>query len=326
MISIIQFDFCARKEKPIEEAELESALAAGFFCWVDMNCSVCADRDRMCTRCATCLERLGVNELARREVLGPDREGRYDVHDDCLHFAVTEAGLAEGRLQTAHVDIVLGAHYMVTFRRHEATLVNQVKRTYREDFYKFAQSPGFLLYEIADHLTETYRRAITGFAESVERIQLKLFGEVDDTIFREVSTLTQDILGLRKVVTASRELLHELASRRSPFVSETTQPFLENMAGTLERLSADLTTEREVLNETLNLYMGMVSHRTNKVVNRLTIISAIFLPLTFICGVYGVNLQGVPEFEWEQGYLFFWTVCILIAVALVTYMRRRKWL
>jgi hypothetical protein len=102
-------------------------------------------------------------------------------------------------------------------------------------------------------------------------VQLQLFGQVDDDIFRHVSLLTQDILVFRKIVLASRELMHELASRKSAFVSETTQPFLENMAGALERLGGDLTTEREVLNETLNLYMGMVSHRTNKVVNRLTV-------------------------------------------------------
>lgn len=326
MITVVQFDFAGKQEQTIPVEGIEDAIRQGFFCWVDVNCASCQDRDHQCRRCSECLKALNVNEVARGEVLGPDREGRYDVYDDCLHFAVTEANLADNRLRTSHVDVVLGSQYLVTFRKREADLIAQMKRTYREDFRKFARSPGFLLYEIADHLTETYRRALHGFAEAVERIQLQLFGEIDDAIFKQVSTLTQDILGLRKVVTASRELLHELASRRSPFVSETTQPFLENMANALERLSADLTTEREVLNETLNLYMGMVSHRTNKVVNRLTIISAIFLPLTFICGVYGVNLKGVPEFEWPQGYTYFWILCAAIAVSLIVFMRRRKWL
>ncbi len=326
MINVIQFDFDRKVERAIRLDDLPGALAQGLFCWVDINCGACAEREQQCKRCAECLVMLGVNEIARGEVLGPDREGRYDVYEDCLHFAVTEARLREGRLQTAHVDVVLGERFLVTFRRRDAELISQMKRVYREDFLKFARSPGFLLYEIADHLTESYRRALHDFSTAVEQVQLKLFGEIDDTIFREVSTLTQDILGLRKVIMASRELMHELASRRSLFVSETTQPFLENMAGTLERLSADLTTEREVLNETLNLYMGMVSHRTNKVVNRLTVISVIFLPLSFICGVYGVNLQGVPEFGWKNGYLYFWILCGVIAVGLLIFMRRRKWL
>lgn len=326
MITTIEFDFDARRERAIEPAGIRSALDRGLYCWIDMDCSICPEKGDICARCRDCLQVLGVNEIARAEVLGPDREGRYDVYDDCLHFAVSEAKLVEGRLVTAHVDVVLGQQYLVMFRRRETDFVKSMRRTYREDFAKFAKSPGFLLYEIGDHLTEMYRRTLRDFQAVVEQVQLRLFTDVDDEIFRQVADLTQDILLFRKVVLASRELLHELASRRSPFVSETTQPFLENMAGALERLGGDLTTEREVLNETLNLYMGMVSHRTNKVVNRLTVISAIFLPLSFLCGVYGVNLKGVPEFEWDFGYAFFWGLCLTIASALLFYMHRRKWL
>lgn len=326
MVTVVQFDFKERCETSIPVEELAEALRSGRFCWVDFDGSACSDQEAANARGEELLRTLGINELARIEVLGPDREGRYDVYEDCLHFAVTESRLHQGRLQTVHVDVVLGASFLLTFRRHPVELIAQMRRTYGEDFRKFAQSPGFLLYEIADHLTETYRRAMQGLADAVEGVQLQLYGEVDDSIFKRVSTIMQDLLALRKVVTASRELFHELASRRSPFINETTQPFLENMAGALGRLSEDLRTEREVLNEMLNLYMGMVSHRTNKVINRLTVISAIFLPLTFICGVYGVNLKGVPEFEWEQGYLFFWTLCIVIAAGLVVFMRRKKWL
>lgn len=326
MITIVAFDFTNKREQTVAPDELAGLLGSGHFFWIDMNCADCHAEGQACGQCESVLKVLGTNDLARAEVLGPDREGRYDVYEDCLHFAVTEAKLVESRLQTAHVDVVLGERYLVTYRRREADFVKQMRRTYRDDFLKFARTPGFLLYEIGDYLIESYRRTLRGFQESVEQVQLQLFGQVDDEIFRHVAELTQDILVFRKVVLASRELMHELATRRSPFVSETTQPFLDNMAGTLERLGGDLTTEREVLNETLNLYMGMVSHRTNKVVNRLTVISAVFLPLSFLCGVYGVNLQGVPEFGWKYGYAFFWSLCIIIASALIYYMWRRKWL
>ena len=326
MITIVAFDFSDKRDRPVTVEELAGVKQAGLYCWVDINCSGCLDAQKSCADCDQVLRTLGVNEVARSEVLGPDREGRYDVYEDCLHFAVSEAKLNQGRLTTAHVDVVLGQGYLVTYRRMDADFVKQMRRTYREDFLKFARSPGFLLYEIGDYLIEGYRRTLREFQTSVEQVQLQLFGTVDDEIFRHVAEVTQDILLFRKIVLASRELMHELAHRKSLFVSETTQPFLENMAGTLERLGGDLTTEREVLNETLNLYMGMVSHRTNKVVNRLTVISIIFLPLSFLCGVYGVNLQGVPEFGWKYGYAFFWSLCLVSAGTLVIFMRRRKWL
>lgn len=326
MIRVVQFDFERKVEKSIPVEEVGRALGEGCFCWIDADLSEAQDvrsAERAVDDLLLCR---GVSELARREVLGPDREGRHDVYPECLHFAVTEGTIRDGRLKTAHLDVVLGCCFLVTFRRRPVELIERMRQTYREDFLKFAKTPGFLLYEIADHLTEMYRRALQCLAEEVERVQLELYGEVDDSIFKRVSTIMADLLALRKTVTAARELFHELATRRSPFVSETTQPFLENMAGSLERLSEDLRTEREVLNEMLNLYMGMVSHRTNKVINRLTVISAIFLPLSFICGVYGVNLKGVPEFEWEYGYLYFWILTLAIAGSLLLYMRRKKWL
>src|SRR4029450_11390586 len=103
----------------------------------------------------------------------------------------------------------------------------------------------------------------------------------------------------------------------SPFIAESTQPFLDRMVGTLERLGSDLAVEREILAETLNLYMGIVSHRTNRVVNRLTVISMVFLPLTFLCGIYGMNFDVLPELHWQWGYALFWGAAIAIAVSLL---------
>ena len=83
--------------------------------------------------------------------------------------------------------------------------------------------------------------------------------------------------------------------------------------------------EREILAETLNLYIGMVGHRTNQVVNRLTVVSFVFLPLTFLCGVYGMNFEVLPELKWRYGYMLFWVVSTIIVAALLTYMRKRRW-
>ncbi|MCE9613071.1 MAG: magnesium transporter CorA family protein [Lentisphaerae bacterium] len=326
MLTVVAFNFETRTETTLAPADLPAALATGAYGWVDVDCSPCATASTACAECRLLLAALGINAMALDEVIGPDREGRYDVYEDCLHFAVSEARFEQGRLVAAHVDIILAERFIVTFRRRGAEFLKHMRRTYRDDFIKFAKSPGFLIYEIGDHLIESYRRTLRGFSDAVEQVQLNLFSTVDDTIFRHVADLTQDILLFRKIVLAARELMHELSSRRSPFVSESTQPFLHNMAGTLERLGSDITTEREVLNESLNLYMGMVSHRTNKVVNRLTTISAIFLPLSFLCGVYGMNLPNMPEMSWKYGYAFFWAVALTIAGTLLVVMKRRKWI
>ncbi len=126
-------------------------------------------------------------------------------------------------------------------------------------------------------------------------------------------------------MVAAREVLSELATRRSPVVPASTLPSLQQLAGALDRLVSDLAVEREILAEALNLYIGLVGHRTNQVVNRLTILSFVFLPLTFLCGVYGMNFKNLPELEWDYGYYLFWVVAALIVGASLSYMRRRGW-
>ena len=319
MFTLVAFDFTRKVDKAISPAEIPQACAAGFYCWVD------AENERL-PSIQTLAESLGFKPDIVAEVLRPDRTNIHDVFPDCLHILVKEACLHKGALTITPLDILLNQNGMLICHRQPAEIITHIKQTYSEDFRKFSLSPGFLLYEVADHLIEGYRKTLLGFSEAVEQTQLKLFGEVDDDIFKQVSALTRDILIFRRIMLSARELFNELASRQSPFVSETTKPALATMAVTLERLGNDLATERDVLAETLNLYMGMVSHRTSKLLKRLTMISIIFLPLTFLCGVYGMNFQFMPEIHWKYSYAIFWLVVVVIIGSLLFVMRRHKWL
>jgi magnesium transporter len=160
----------------------------------------------------------------------------------------------------------------------------------------------------------------------VREVQDHIFGEVDDAVFERVAEIARDLLSLRRIVMESREALGEMTTRRSPFVAESTVPFLEKMVGTLDRVAADLAVEREMLAEILNLYMGIVGHRTNRVLKRLTVISAVFLPLTFLCGVYGMNFEVFPEVRWRFGYPLFWALSLIIVTTSLAVMRAKKWL
>ena len=318
MISIVEFDFVAKQERTIGLADLAAARSVGRFCWIDAASPTEAEIEDL-------FAALPVNTDVHREVLGTDREGRIDVYEDALHFSVTEIRMQNRDLQSAHVDAVVGPGFLLTFHRREAEFIGRMRRTCREDFLQFSRSPGFLLYEIGDHLLDQHRRVLQEASDAVENVQMRLFGPVDDGIFKEVALLASDLNGLRRVLLGTREVLHELASRRSPFIPESTQPFLDRMAGTTERLVADVNAGRELLHETLNLYLGMVSHRTNRIVNRLTILSAIFLPLTFLCGVYGMNFDVMPELKWSYGYPAFWLVVVMLATILLRIMRRARW-
>lgn len=318
-MNITAFDFKRKTEATLTREALFAEVNTAFHYWIELDHSDEGDVPAV-------LALFGINPTASAAFLGPDQDGRYDVYDDCLHVSLAEACVEDGRLAVAHGDMLLTDRCMLLWHRKPLPLLQHVRRTYREDFRRFAKTSGFLVYEIFDHLVESYRRSFTFFSNEVESVQLNLFAAVDDSIFLRVSGLTTDLLGFRKTVLASRELVHQLASRRSPFISEATQAFLAGMAGKLDRMSDDIISEREVLNETLNLYMGMVSHRTNRIINRLTVLSMIFLPLTFVCGVYGMNFDVMPELNWVYSYPIFWMVCLVFISISVYTMHKRRWI
>jgi magnesium transporter len=319
MATAVEFDFAAKTERAIAAESARASCETGRFCWVELDLTAEAGAVERTLR------DLGVNEHAVREALGPPVDGRYDLYGDCLHISMTAGTLADERLAASPVDLVIGAGFLVTLRRGPVEFVAQVRRHYSQDFIGFARTGSFLLYEHWDHLIESYRRTLHDLEMRVDAFQEEIFGEVDDQIFSRAASVTRDLLSFRALLVEARDVLYELSTRRSLFVAEAAQPFLDRLVTTLERLSADVTIERETVAETLNLYMGMVSHRTNRVVSRLTIVSMVFLPLTFLCGVYGMNFERMPELGWDRGYLFFWTLVLLIGGGVLLFMKQQKW-
>lgn len=317
----VEFDFQTKRSQTIALDAASAACLRGLSCWLDFDTSK-TDRAQV----ESVLKELGVNALAIEQALGPDQEGRYDVYDDCLHVACTASRTVDAGLETRHVDILVSEKYVITLHRGGVDFIEQIRKTYRQDFEKFAKTLSFIIYELFDHLIEGYRRTSRGLEAHVERFQARIFAADDDTgVFAEAGRITRDLLTSRAIVLATRDVLHEVATRRSAFVAESCQPFLANLVGTLERLAQDLAVEREVMAELLTISMGITGAKTNRIVNRLTAMSTIFLPLTFLCGVYGMNFDTLPELRWKYSYPVFWLACLVISLGLLTFMRRKRW-
>ena len=319
MSTAVEFDFDAMKERTIP---LEAALQActeGRFCWIDLD----ADRDHADAR--NILKGLGVDPRSIDEAFTGNDDGRHDFFESVVHLTITSAAIAGDLLVTRPVDLLLGRSFLVSLHRGNPEFLAEVRRSYRQDFQTFAKSPGFLLYELWDHLIASYKKTTRELCDQVRDLQRLIFGEPGDAIFTKVAAVSADLMSMRRVVLAAREVLSQLCTRRSSAIAETTRPFLEKMVGTLERIVADLTVERETVAETLNLYLAIVSLKTNQVVNRLTVISLIFLPLSFLCGVYGMNFKNIPEYQWPYGYAIFWVVSITISTTTLIVMKRLRW-
>src|SRR5262245_45561328 len=253
-------------------------MDAGRFAWIDIDATDPEEARGL-------LERLRVVDQATIDgALKNEPSTQHARFDEYIHLVVSGCRQRGGKFDLERVDVVIAEKFFLTIHKGPVKFLNAVRRDYRSDFLRFARSPSFLVYELWDHLIENYLSVQKVMEERVEHLQHELSsGVVDDAVFARISELGADLLHFRKVLLPARSVLTDLSSRRSLFISEATQPFLSNMVGTLEHVLQDLLVDRDILSESLNLYMSVVSHRTNKVMNRLTVVSVVFLPLTFLC-------------------------------------------
>lgn len=321
MSGAISFDFATKEDRDLDLDAARAAHDPDKFLWVNISGPDVA-------RAPEFREFFEINNPlldSEEEIATP----RFTDLGNCIYFSLQDIVFENNQAVIVPVHVYFGKTFMLTIHRRggQARFIEGAYDGCRRNFRQVAKSPGFLLFELADHMTQAYTRTVQSVAGLTGDIEGELYqADADDSVFTRVAELMRSILIFYKIIVASREVVHDLANRLSPFIPETTQPFLDKKAALLDRLSVDVTTEREILSESLNLYMGIVTHRTNHVVNRLTILSTFFLPLGFLVGVYGMNFRVMPELQWQYGYTTFWMVVTGIVGGLLFYMKRQDWL
>jgi magnesium transporter len=318
LVTIVELDFTTKQHVRISPDDVKAAMADGKFVWIDIDVAQTEEARQLLTRLDLCAPEIVEDALTREPAT---QIARYEHY---LHLVLSGCRLAGHKFDLERVDAMMGENFLLTLHKGQPVFLEAIRKSYIHDFVRFAQSPSFLLYELWDHLIENYLSVHKRFEERVDAVQSRLIGNVNESIFGEASELGADLLHLRKVVLPARAVLTDLSTRKSPFVSEATQPYLGNMVGTIERVLQDVLVDRDILSGSLNNYMSLVAHKTNKVMGRLTVVSIIFLPLTFLCGVYGMNFDIIPELKWEHGYAFFWIAALVIVGGLVGLMRWLK--
>jgi len=317
----VEFDFASKVERTIDLASAKDAIERGLFVWIDVDVANTAPARKLLSATGLLMEEVV------EDVLVSEPSTQHARYDQFIHLVVSGCRWKEQAFDLERVDVIIAERFLMTLHRGPIVFLQSIKKDYHGDFIRFARSPSFLVYELWDHLLENYLSVQKRFEERVEKLQAELRrDDVDDRVFASISELGADLLHFRKVLLPARAVLTDLSTRKTIFISEATQPFLANMVGTVEHCLQDLLVDRDILAESLNLYMSLVSHRTNAVMKRLTIVSVIFLPLTFLVGVYGMNFEILPELRWHYGYAYFWALAAFIVLGLIWLLKRNRML
>ena len=222
----------------------------------------------------------------------------------------------------------MGPNFVISFQEgHEGDVFNPVRERLRTGKGKVRKmGADYLAYSLIDSIVDNYFIILEKLGEKIESLEERLVTNPTGNVLREIHNLKREMLFLRKSVWPLREVISTMAKGESSLIHPSTGIYLRDIYDHTIHVVDTIETFRDMVSGMLDIYLSSMSNRMNAVMKVLTIIATIFMPLTFLAGVYGMNFKHMPELEWKFGYPMIVLVMLIVAVIMLFFFRKKKWL
>lgn len=224
------------------------------------------------------------------------------------------------------VSLILGQNFVISFQEQRGDVFDAVRERIRKEKGRIRkEGPDYLAYALLDAIVDNYFIILEGLGEKIEEIEEKLVKSPTPAILQTIHGLKGDSLFLRKSIWPLREVTSGLSKCESPLIKQTTGVYLRDVYEHTIQVIDTVETFRDMISGMLDIYLSSISNRMNEVMKVLTIFAAIFIPLTFVAGIYGMNFKYMPELEWHWGYFMVLGLMAVIAGTLLIFFKKKKW-
>ncbi len=289
--------------------------------WVDMESP--SDEEAYCLTHDFKFHPLAVEDVITRQ-LSPKVDEFTDHLFVVFHTAYYNPG--EEGLSSKEIYIFFSQRYIVTARYREfKSLENLFDRSVKDERI-LSRGADFLLHNILDYLVDDYNGALSLFDHIIQELEDEVFHDPKKEILRRIYELREDIIHLKQIVSPQRDILRSFTVGRYKLISEKTYIYFRDVLDHLTEVDNRANSYRDLLASVLEAYFSAVSMKTNEIMRVLTVFASIFIPLTFITSLYGMNFEYMPELEWPFGYFAVLGLCLIVTVSLLIFFKRKKWL
>ncbi|MFO7869908.1 MAG: magnesium/cobalt transporter CorA [Kiritimatiellia bacterium] len=322
-VSVIDYDEREVKETPVTTAgECRGYIRKDTVTWV--NVVGLHDTELL----AEFGEVFGFHSLVLEDVLHTGQRPKMEDHEDYIFCVLQMLYRGDARLNivSEQVSMILGPGYLLTFQEAEGDVFDVVRDRIRTGKGRIRKMGcDYLAYSIMDAIIDNYFVILEALGEKSEEIQETVIDNAETETLQAIHRIRRELIFLRKNLWPLRELVSGMEKTENRLIRKKLTPFLRDMYEHTIQVIDNVESLRDVLSGALDIYMTTVSNRTNDVMKVLTIIATIFIPLTFMAGIYGMNFEHMPELKWRYGYAGVWLVMLLIGAGMVGYFRRKKW-
>jgi len=271
----------------------------------------------------------GIHPLVLEDVVNTSQRPKLEEFDDYVFLVLKMLLLneEERRPEFEQVSIVLGQNFVISFQEREGDVFETVRERIRSGKGRIRRGGAdYLAYAFVDSIVDGYFVVLETFGEYIEALEEELVADPDRKTLQKLNDMKRETIFLRKSIWPLREVISALQREESALVEDSTRVYLRDVYDHTIQVIDTVETFRDILTGMLDIYLSSVSNRMNEVMKVLTVIATIFIPLTFIAGVYGMNFRFMPELGWRWGYPITWFVMVVIGVLMVVFFKRKKWL
>lgn len=233
----------------------------------------------------------------------------------------------DNEIQVEQVSLILGKNYVISFQEREGDVFNAIRERIRNNIGRIRKlGADYLVYALIDAIIDNYFIIIEKLGEKIENLEDKVCSRPKPANLRVIHRLKRDLIFLRKSVWPLREVISILERGESSLILESTNVYLRDIYGHTIQVMDTVETLRDMTSGILEIYLSSVSNRMNEIMKMLTIVATIFIPLTFITGIYGMNFRNMPEIKLVWGYPIVLLGMLIIGIVMVIYFKRKKWM
>lgn len=265
--------------------------------------------------------------LAIEDVISEKSRTKLDNYDQYLFVVfpiVDYIGREEG-LKISELDFFLTSNALVTVRYDDHRIFDYLHDRAIRDERLVQRGADYLFHAVLDTVVDNYNAVLDIFEYEVDQVEEDVFGVANEETLRSIFALRRDIVSLKRIIIPQRELIVQFTRQKYELVSEDLRVYFSDILDHLTRINDMVDEHRELLNSSLEVYYSSISTKTNEVIKFLTLLTAIFIPPTFLVGLWGMNFRNMPELSWSLGYPLSLGLILMITMGTIIFFRRRKW-
>ncbi len=274
--------------------------------------------------------RFSISELLLEDFMNTDQRPLYQEDESTNQIFVITKLLSYNKelknIESDQFSLMAGQGYILTLQEKVGTHFDPVRQRIRNAPSRVLTTHSdYLAYALLDCMVDNYMEIISELAELIENVDKEVLRSPRKETINEIYRLRTEMNFLRKIIFPLKEISFAFLKSKSGLVQEGTRVYLSDLHDHVLSSNEALDTYQLMIMDQMNMYHAGISNKANEIMKTLTIFASLFIPLTFIAGIYGMNFEYIPELRWPLGYLFFWILVLMVGGGLFLYFRKRKW-